>query len=374
MTDRNHRIRFMQNNFAKLTNAQIEYSSELPSFPFTNSTNPFRSRVWKTSGFFEIVLDSNDKLYINDGSDKTITLTGSFTTPALFASYLQTQLNAASSGWTVSYSSTTFSFQISRTSSATLRLSQTTNAVWDTIGFTTTTDLVGTSFDADQQRNHTEERVTFDLGYNATINFFAMIGPLDELFSISADATITLMASNLNLWDNPPLSVNISVTSKGAMRFLDDLGDTGYRFWRVRVVDRLAIAGPTAMSIGVLYLGDYLTLSNRNISVGFGTDTIDPSTITESESGALHFDTRTKYTKFSSASIGLLDRDDKDNLKQMFDVLGKTTPFFVSIDPTLCISNGLDEFTKYVIFGSEPSFNHVIRDIFSMTLEFREVV
>ena len=377
MTTRNHRIRFMENNFAELISASISYSSQLSSFPFDNAVNKFRSRVWKPSGYFEFSTEyDNNKIYINDGINKEITLNGSYATPALAAAHIQTQLNASSANWTVTYDvvSETYKFTISNSGSVILRLSEQTSSAWNTLGYTLTTDQTGTSFEAQEQRNHLHEKVTFDLGYNATITFFALIGPLNEVFSISNNASVVLLGSNLNQWSNPPFSVSLPITDLGAIRFLDDYDDTGYRFWRVLIEDKQNPNGPSGFSIGHLYIGDYITLSNRNINIGFEKGDIDPSDIIESEAGVLHYDTKTKYSKISSASIGLLNRSDKDVLTSMFNKLGKTTPFFISLDPLTQTTSSIDELTKYVVFSDEPKFRHIINDIYSMSMSFREVV
>lgn len=376
MITTNNRIRFCENNFARLISASIDFSSELAAFPFTNCINPFRSRSWKPSGCFIITAGSNDKIYINDGSNKTITLTaGEYDTPTLLASHIQTKLNASSTNWVVAYNTLSgdYSFKITHTGSATLRLTQTTEAVWDTIGFTTLSDLVGTSFLADQQRNHTEEYAVFDLGYNASISFFAMIGSLDEVFTISNNATITLMGSNLNQWNAPPYTTSIPISDKGAMKFLND-EDTAYRFWKVIIQDKQNPEGPEGISIGVLYLGDYVTLDNTNYSIGFDNSDVDPSSVAISESGVLHYDAKTKYSAISGGGVDVLFRSDKDRLKAMFEYLGLTTPFFVSIDPLLLTTSTIEELTKYVVFASEPKFTHIINDLYSVSLDFREVI
>jgi len=374
---RNHRIRFMQNNFAELITSSTTFSSELASFPGSNSINRFRSRVWKPSGYFKVTLATDDKLYINDGTDKTVTITaGEYTTPALLATQIQTDLNAASTNWTVSYDSGggTYKFTISNSGSVTLRYSQTTEAIWDKLGYTGSTDTTSTSFVADQQRNHDEEFAIFDLGYNAPMTFFATIGPLNEVFSISSTATIQLIANNLNDFENsPPLTVTLTRTSGGVLKFMDDLTDTSYRFWKIKIVDKFNPLGPEGLSIGHVYLGDYVTIDNRNINSGFSKSQTDPSVKSTSESGALFFDTKTKYTSFNSMSIKYLDQADKDTLEAMYQVLGKITPFYVSFDPVNEISASIDELTKYVIFETEPIFSHIKTSVFSMSLKFREV-
>lgn len=379
MSTRNKRIRFMTNNFAELISASISVSSALSAFPISNAINKFRSRVFKFSGRFTISSTTN-KLYINDGAPKTISLTaGEYTTPALLATHIQTQLNATSSGWTVTYDSVgeTFRFIIANTGSVTLRLSTTTDAVWTTIGYTTSLDIVGTSFTADRQRNHyPNETITMDMGFNATMTFLGLIGPLNEVFSINEGATVKLLGSNLNQWTTPPLSITLDVTDKGILRHLDDQTDTAYRFWRIELDDTASPnpAGPEGVSIGNLYLGDYITLSNRNVGIGFDKGDVDKSDVEESTSGVLHFDRKTKYQTISGASIGLLDKADKDTLSAMYEKLGNTTPFYVSLDPTLAVTDELTELTLYVVFPVEPRLIHIIAETYSMSLSFRELV
>lgn len=132
----NHRIRFMRNNLISLSVNSFTFSSETTGFEAANVLNTNRSETWKPSGNFTID-STNNIIYINDGSNKDIAITeGNYATPDLMATEIQTKLNASSSNWTVSYDTGggTFKFTISNTSSVTLRLSSTTNAVWDTIG------------------------------------------------------------------------------------------------------------------------------------------------------------------------------------------------------------------------------------------------
>lgn len=368
--------RLMENNLAEVITASADYSSQQASFPFSNAINRFRSKQWKASGRFELT-STNNLIYINDGTDKTITLTtGDYTTPALMATHIQTKLNASSSNWTVSYdSSSTFKFTIAHTGSATLRLSQTTNSAWDTLGYTTTLDLVGTSFIANEQRNHTSEGVIFDLGYAGEVTFFAAIGTLDETFSISDSATIKLYANNVLDWSSPPLDVTLSRSNTGIYKFLDlTITDTNYRFWKLDIVDKFNPLGPSeCVVISHVYLGDHVELSH-NISKGFRKKIIDPSIKSESENGALYFDSKTKYCQFENCNFGYLDKDDITTIEEIFYRIGRSNPLYISIDPSLIISNSTEELTKYVVFDSEPSFDHVIRDLYNYNVSFRELV
>lgn len=374
MTENN--CRFMQNNLAVLTSGQITVSSELAAFPFTNAQNSFRSKIWKPSGHF-LIDSTNNKIYINDGSNKTGTIpSDDYETPDELATAIETQLNSISSDWSVNYNSIAgeYRFSFAHASAHTLRLTQQTNAIWDTIGFTSMLDtVISTEAYASDTRVHTDEYVIWDLGYNATIEFFAVINPLGEAFPIAKNATIKLQANNINDFTAPQIDLTLSVTPGGILKFLDEIDDTGYRFWKFSFIDRDSFDGPSGFNISYIYLGDYLVLS-RNISTGFQKTITDPSTRSESENGALYFDKKVRYAQFSNSSIQYLTKDDRDQLEQLYFDFGSTTPFFFSIDPSLCISNDLYDLTKYVIFDDSPTFTHIKGELFSVNINFREIL
>lgn len=374
MTENN--CRFMDNNLATLTTGQIMVSSELAQFPYTNAQNTFRSKVWRPSGHFAVTA-LNNKVYINDGSLKTATITiGDYETPDELASEVETQLNSVSTGWSVNYNSVAgeYRFSFAHASAHTLVLSNQTNALWDDIGFTSTIDtIISTEAFASDTRVHTDEFIIWDLGYNAPIEFFAVINPLGEAFPISQYATVKLQANNINDFTAPPIDITLTITPGGILRFLDDIDDTGYRFWKFSFIDRDSFGGPSGFNISYIYLGDYTVLS-RNISTGFQKTINDPSTRSESENGALYFDRKVRYASISNASIAYIAKDDRDTMEQLYFNYGSTTPFFFSIDPGLCISNDLYDLTKYVIFDDAPVFTHIKNDLFSMSINFREIL
>jgi hypothetical protein len=267
----------------------------------------------------------------------------------------------------------TYKFTISRTSPATLRLSQSVSSIWNTIGFLDTTDVTASSFTADAQRNHTEEYVTIDLGIRYPIRFIALLGPIDEVFQISKNATVRVMGSNLNTFTSPPYSQTITVTDKGALRFLDDTDDTSYRYWKISIIDNDNPIGPN-MGITHLFIGDYETTLTYNLAKGFQFKNEDASKRSISESGVIYSDVKTKHTSFDSMNVQILDRTDRATLEKVFMKLGTTTPFFLSLDPTEVISDDISELTRLVVFEDNPSFQHVIRDLYSCSMAFREIV
>lgn len=381
----NPRIRFMANNLAALYKNSLTYSSQTTGFEAENALDEFRSNVWKASGHFEISdgsvsydLDQNDQIYINDGTNKTITITaGHYTTPAALATQIQTNLNASSSNWTVTYDSNggTYKFTIANSGSVTLRLSQTTNSIWDTIGYTSTTDQVGTSFPANEQRNHTSEYLRFDMGYQSEMTFIGCIGDVSETFGLSSQAVVTLKGNNIDTnWGSPDFEKTLTVTDKGIYDWNDTVSDARYRYWRFEYEDKYNSTSGPNIEIGNLYLGSYDYLTNRNVTIGFNDILLDPSIASESEAGVRYFDRRTKYSNFTNLSIPYMDDTDKQVIKDLFKSVGVTTPFFVSIDPLLGVSDDITDFTKFVIFNSPPIIQNVRSCRWSTVLDLVEVI
>lgn len=370
-------IRYMHNNFinsAAITDGRVTFSSFKTGFPGINAADQRRTKLWITGGNFEITT-ANQELYINDGANKTVSITaGSYNGPTALASQIQTDLNAASSNWTVAYSATTNKFTISNTGSVTLRFSVTTNAIWSTLGYTLSSDSTGTSFVAQEPRIHTREWVKLDRGAALQSSFTALIAPIDESLIISDDADeIKIQFNNVDDWASPPLEVDITRDPRGLFSFYDDAADTVYRYQRLTWVDKRNPAGSEGFRISNVYMGDHITMTATNLQRGFQFQQVDSSTVFRSDSGVKYFNEKPQFYR-TSGSVVALSRSERIELEQMFYEVGIFNSFYLSIDPKLCLSNKLSEFTKYVNFTSKPQLSHLVFDRFNMSLNIEEAI
>lgn len=374
-------MRICENNLAELVDAGISFSSEQTAYPATNAVTRFRNQQYRAGGNFTIN-SSNSALYITVGSDSTtVELTAGDYTYSTLASHISTQLNTDSSAWTCDYdfSGGTYKFTIGNNANVTLNFSSTTNAVWSTLGYNRSTDEISTSFEADEQRNHTDEYLLFDMGYAANITSFFCIGTSDDVFSVSSDATILLRANNINdNWDTAPLEIDLSTYKydSGVYCFIDSiLTDTRYRYWKLHIQDYFNPLGPEeCVKISHLYLGDYVTLTNHNINNNFQKIVVDESIRSQSEGGSLYHDVKTKYTAFRSIGYGFIDLESREALEKIYNKMGVTQPVYVSLDPNLKISSQLDDLTIYCVYDTSPVMDHVIYNKFNYNIEFREVI
>lgn len=368
------RARFANNNqLDTLPAAQISASSQLSAFPFSNTKIDSRFMVWKPAGNFSVTA-TNNLIYINDGADKTATIPVANYTYSTLATAIQTALNAVGTLWTCTYSTTTRSFTIGHTGSVTLRKTQATNAAWDMLGYTNLVDSAGTSFLADESRNHTHESVVWDFVGSRAGDFFACIGQITESFPISDIATITLKANSINNFTAAPFSATLTRTNDGVFAFNDSVASPNYRFWEFKFIDRTNTIGPEGFAISHLYLGDYDTLTSTNVATGLEKNLVDLTTKSSSASGASFFRQQSKRWEFKSMQIQQMTAAERLVFQTFLQIYGTHKAFYFSLDPGLVWSSTLDEFTKFVRFSENPRFTNLVRDIYTKGFELEEVV
>ena len=346
--------RFCFNNWIDAT---LTASSAVSGYPASNLYHSIRSKLWKASGLFEIT-STNNKVYIN-GTTYTLTVaTYSVTT-------LITHFNSVTSQ-TLSRDAYG-KFTITLGGSGTLNLATTTAAVWETLGYLTSTNLTGTAFQADEARYHTSEWIKVDMGMPQTATFASLIPAANSVFSCT-NATITLEGNNLDDWISPVVSEAFEVGDKGAFIAATDL--TACRYWRIKIVDKTN----SVVTAAVGYIGDHVTLDNTNVATGFNRMREDQSVRLYSESGALYVDRRPKVMSLSGINIQYLKSTEQSEVEQLFYDLGVENPFFLCLDPELGVSTNLSDMTHYLYVTSTAQLQHVIRDYYNLSVEAREAL
>lgn len=347
----------------------VTASTQTTGYELTKALNYNRQQTWKPTGRF-LIDATNNLIYINDGSNKTATVAVSdYATGAALGTAMQTALNAVSSSFTVTYTNNRFT--ISRGSSFTLRLSQTTNSIAYSIGFTSITDTVTTSASANERRCHYPyEEISIDFGFNLAIDAFIMIGKLTEEFQISQGATINILANNINSFTSPQLSLNAEINDEGAFCFFGNF-ESAYRYWKIRIQDFQNPLG-SSFEISNIYLGQGLFLEYRNVSTGFEFVLNDTTAMSESESGVKYFDENYKFYNFAGLNFAILDPTNKDILLKLFQDQGISRPFYLCVDPGKQISNEISHLNRLMRFSDSPRFQQVFFKYFTVNANFTE--
>lgn len=350
--------RFCFNNW--IAAGTFTVSSSNATYPSTNLTAGIRSKVWKAGGLFEITA-TNNKVYINS---TTYTLTaGSYTSATLithFNTITSTTLSRNANG----------RFVITLGGAGTFNFSSTTNAVWGTLGFLSTTDAAGTVATADERRYSTSEWIKVDLGLAQVAHFAALIPPANTAFSCP-QATITLQGNNVDDWTSPQFSTAMEVSDSGAFLAPDtDITTYACRYWRIKIVD----VTNSSITASVAYIGDSTINTNTNLATGFSKSMVDASIRLSSESGQLYVDRRSRSFALSSLTVQLLKDQELIDMEQLVYDLGTGRPFFICIDPGENVSTTLAKMTHYVEVGAEVQFSHVLNSYYNLSFSLREVL
>jgi hypothetical protein len=353
--------------------ANLFKSSEKAGYPISNIQDPFRNKIWRSNGSFQITVNNNI-LVINDGTVKLITLTGGiYSSPSLFAIQLQTDLNASSSGFTVSYSTVTLKFTISRSSAFSLLWSDSRTTCTDTLGFNNVDDTGSMSYEGHELRVcWPAEWITFDLGIVDNPKAIFIIDSQDSDIKIQAWTQTLLQGAISNSWNTPEnLAISYHHQLMGSIN-MAGLFEDGKRYFRLYIPDFNNPYG--YIQLGKVYLGDAYEIEGSDIQREFPETYVDLSNLERAISGEIYADEKASYHIFGSIQINLCNKNDVDYIKDVWERHKTFKPFFISFDSSLKVTNNLSEWTKYVRFTASPEFTTVTCDAFNISMQVEEVL
>lgn len=362
-------IRFYYDNeWDKYT---VTSSTEHPNWPGSNSQQRWPSRSWRSrygtnSGWGRFVVDAtNNKLYYDEGGGQiTITITPGVYNADTLAQEIENQLNASGvSGSCIYYAyydDDDMDFVISTEPSCSFKLicTNTTNAIWDTIGFDTSAD---TGFDsihgADYIRIHTEEWIKIDAGAGNTISWCAFFVVYSN---VQATATLRIELSNDD-FSNIPFALGLTKsTLKNQYTNIFSAIQT-YRYARIYIVD---VDNPNGyIEIGRAW-GGCPFQPRIGFSPKYARGTKDPSLLNESEGGQISTIQKTQYDT-RDYNFDLVTGETADttaDFEAMFADRGESKELVIVEMPTSSSSNEFitpENFTYYCHFAKFDFYKHL---------------
>jgi hypothetical protein len=373
---------FYDNEWDKYTPT---FSTEHPNWPATNTQQRWPGRSWRSQhgtnsgwGLFVITTSNNQFYYDEGGGQITITITpGNYNADTL-SDEIESQLNSSGvSGaciYTVVYDDENNVFIVATDPSCVFELltTNTTNAIWGTLGFDTSAD---TGFDsihiADYIRIHTEEWIKIDAGVGNTIDWCAFMIKNDN---IQSSGVIRIQFSDDD-FVTTPFSQGLTKNTLGKNQRFNLFATTQtYRYARIYIQD---IDNPD----GYIEVGRAWGGCSFRPRIGFSPKytlkPTDPSRMTESEGGQIstidkpQFDTR-------DYQFDLVTGETLDNIRDfetMFDSRGTSKELWILEMPT---SSSVNEFTDphnnsyYCHFASYAGYKHMAGCAYSLKIRIQE--
>jgi hypothetical protein len=203
--------------------------------------------------------------------------------------------------------------------------------------------------------------VVLDFGETSEVNGIFVIPNKRDGFGIS---TITVEFNSVNDFTSPPYSVNIPLSS------LVDLGHVSftsvfYRYARIVTTSTLAYS-----EISKIFIGKELSLV-RGINYGWTLKDEELSLKTKNRYGQQFTDIITRQKIFGFA-IHNLDKIDLELLDTMFDRIGESKPFYISIgDSTM--SSDYRRFSGAVTLDDVPTKTNAHFNKYNLSISAREL-
>lgn len=247
--------------------------------------------------------------------------------------------------------------------------------------FDTTVDLTASTEDSNfpvsNLRAHFTEKVwrstadtailDIDLKTEEEIDSFAMVWDPELEVKLSDAAVIKLQANATPDFTSPAVDVTLSIDddTETALHFFSTA--QSYRYWRLDIDDT---GNPWGyIEVPKLFLGEKMALT-KVPQTGFSMNTQDPSKKTVSLYGHEYNDI---YPQKKSVSFELihLPKADSEILWNSYGRAGTVRPILCVIDSE---EEVLDKY-RHTIYGRYDvtmSQNHIVRELFGVTLEIKE--
>lgn len=357
-------------------NVYITASSEDVSYPVSNLSKHFRSRVWRSNlaGYFRIT-STNKYINFNIGAaELTATLLEAEYTASTLASAIQTLMTAAAGvAITCTYSTATGKFTISK-ASGTLQLlwltgTNTANAAGSALGFAVVDYTGALTYSSSQVTSHTEEYVQIDLRSTEAIDTFYMLFDPTDGNKVSPAGVVTLQGNATSNFDSPAVSQVLTFDEERGVYSHIFTTDQEYRYWKVKIVDPHNANGYS--EIPKIILGKSTTLT-RCPEIGFTYKLQDLSQSQSTEYGNTYVDVYPIRSEIEM-SFKLITEADVDTLVDVFNRNGIATPMLFVIDSQEAIFDK-DRFLVYGRMSNELLFKHVISEYFETTLKIVEAL
>jgi hypothetical protein len=374
-------VRLFDENFIDpdvVSNADV--SSEQAAFPAMNAYNKQRrSKVYRSNGYWKVISGENTIIFRETTAvDLTATITaGEYTSTTSFLAAVKSALEVpGASTYTVSVDTTSGKIKIASNGAGGGGILE---LIWSDpgsldiaamLGFDTVDSTGALTYTADALRIHTEEWFLWDMGISSNPTGFIVVGPRNRPIKISPSATIKLQGNETNTWASPSYETTVPYDDR-VFLVMDAAGlhTEALRYWRFQIIDK---DNPNLyIEIGAIFLGSFYSTTRGQAQFPFGSAMVDRSSTVLSEGGQTFSDIREKTQSFDLSWTGLT-LVELERLVRIFDVLGTSVPMFVAFDPDSWFSSDATYYVRYVKFASEPSYQLISPNNFSLNMNLLE--
>lgn len=371
-------FRFMIDNYAN-TDLLANYfvSSEQAAFPVLNAFNGLRrSKVWRSNGYWKIEAGSNTIIFNEGGSDLTATIApNEYNSTADLLAAIDTAFTTApgaAGSYTVTQNSQ-LKFVITKTTGTFVIkwTNPSSEDMADILGFDTGADDTGSlTYTSDVLKiNYPNEYIMLDMGISSNPDSFCLIGPRNRPLKLSPSGVFKVEGNETNNFTNPSFSETLTYDDEVLSLHRDGgLHTQPLRYWRISFQDQNPLG---YVEVGAFFLGESYNPTYGKPQFPFNGQYVDRTENIFSEGGQSFSDIFPQTERFQ-VQWSFLRKDEKEKFQELYRMVGKGTPFFVSFDPNEAFSTTEARNIRYVKFESEPTYELATPNNFRSAMVFLE--
>lgn len=369
-------VKLIDFNYALQDSVSVTATSEDSNFPASNIQNPFRSKPWRSSGYY-VITTSNNKINFKEsggGAELTATLVaGNYSTEDLETALGAKMTLASTSSYTYTWSRSdlTGKWAISSTGSFLSVLFDTgTNAATsarDVVGFGVNDYTGSTSYTGSTVSLHTEEGVIIDTISTEAIDSVAVLfDPIDGI-KLSGEAVLTIEANPTANFTSPAVTQTLTIDEESAVATHFFSSSQSYRYWRLKIVDT---KNPYLyVEVGNIVLGLAMALTQAP-EIGFGFKYDDRSKLAVTPYGHQYADVYPTLKGFEF-NYNVLQYADLELLMDSFERVGNIGTVVLAIDTSEELFDK-DRFFIYGKYSGDFAPKHRVNQLFNLSLRILE--
>jgi hypothetical protein len=207
------------------------------------------------------------------------------------------------------------------------------------------------------------DSIVFDFQETSEVDSIILVDSPFDGFGVS---TLTAQFNGTDSWGSPAATDALTFSATHGVGINELATLRNYRFMRLVMTSTLGYCEPPKLFVGkkIALLGE------RSINYGWTYQSKDNSRVTENRYGQRFADTVSRQRQFN-ISFSNLDKDQLDQIFELYDDKGVTKPFFVRIGCDSMINNR-DRFAGMVFMSSIPVITNRFFNNYSLSMVLEE--
>jgi hypothetical protein len=215
----------------------------------------------------------------------------------------------------------------------------------------------------------TNQYIEFDCGYQIRPKTFIITNEQRGI-QLSPQAEIRIKGCNDGNWTTPTANVLIPWGETLITKYsTSDFGSC--RFWRVEISDTASLE--PFLEIGNVFLGDSIDFSSTDLNLDWEYEVLDDSESVVSDGGEAWWDKKAQRSAYRF-ELNYMSKAERDNLEDLFRMVGKHKPFYINLDPDMKITLAQSELAIYCRFTSGLAFVNPFFGYYNCSLDVEEVL